>query len=185
MAAQEPALYDADITGEFEAVTEAELVTTEEPPGVVRKDSGVRPSATAAIHRMEIALAASTRLDSSLSDLLRTAKFLTASLVATQEANRGLTKELETLAALGDVDRSQRAELERRIQQLESDLAQKTEQAAEERRYLLHQQDSFVLELMSDHERQIAEIRAEKPNSLAPAEADATTLIEIETLLGR
>ena len=184
MAAQEPVLYDADITGEFEAVTEAELMT-EEPPGVVRKDSGVRPSATAAIHRMEIALAASKGLDSAITDLLRTAKFLTASLVATQEANRGLTQELETLAALGDVDRSQRAQLERRIQALESDLAHSTEQAAQERRYLLHQQDSFILELLRDHEREIAGIRGKKSTSAAPAEAEPTILVELDALLGR
>ncbi len=152
------AMSEAETTGEFEAVTEAELVT-EEPLGVTRKDSGVRPSTAATLHRIEVALAASARIDTALEDLLRTAKFLAASLAAAQDANRGLERELEALATLADVDGGQRATLERRIQRLEAVLEEVESARNRERSFLVREHDSFIAELVTDHEREIVALR--------------------------
>lgn len=167
-----PALVD---TGDFEAVTEAELVAEasdavesevarrEEPqreePRRASGDSGVRPSPAVLAARIEAAMTASAKTEATLSDLLRTAKFLSASINAVREANAGLVRELEVLCSIVDGEGAERSSLERRIQRLERVVEDTGHDAAREREFLVQEHDAFIASLVSDHERELATLR--------------------------
>lgn len=161
---------NADPTGEFEAVTEAELVQDDADPvrrasgtelRVVpaREASGARPSPAALMTRLEAAMAASARTEAALSDLLRTAKFLSASIGAVRDANAGLVHELEVLCEVVDGDGAQRMALERRIHRLERILGDTTRDAESERTFLVNEHDAFIAQLVSDHESELLNLR--------------------------
>jgi hypothetical protein len=161
---------NADPTGEFEAVTEAELVHdeadhvrrtsgTELRALPTREASGARPSPAALMARLEAAMAASARTEAALSDLLRTAKFLSASISAVRDANAGLVRELEVLCEVVDGDGAQRMALERRIHRLERILGDTARDAESERAFLVNEHDSFIAQLISDHESELTTLR--------------------------
>jgi hypothetical protein len=168
MATPSAALVD---TGDFEAVTEAELVaevnddaaeSTISPREQRRRlsaESGLRPSPAVLAARIEAAMAASAKTESTLSDLLRTAKFLSASINAVREANAALVQELEVLCSIVDGEGAERSSLERRIQRLERRLEDTGDDAARERRFLVEEHDAFIASLVSDHERELFALR--------------------------
>ena len=204
----DPITASADLTGDFEAVSEAELVQEEfeharltpEPalravrearpsdPGPVdapvnselrllpaREASGARPSPAALMARVEAAVAASARTEAALSDLLRTAKFLSASIAAVRDANAGLVHELEALCEVVDGDGAQRMVLERRIHRLERILGDTTRDAESERQFLVQEHDSFIAQLVSDHESELDSLRRRLAElGLASAEAESS-----------
>ncbi|MGC4090371.1 MAG: hypothetical protein QM756_21330 [Polyangiaceae bacterium] len=180
MSTPSAALIDS---GDFEAVLEAELV--DEPirhdeaamieaslaasvaasaefrvePTRASGNSGVRPSPALLAVRIEAAMAASARTEATLTDLLRTAKFLSASIHAVRDANAALVEELEVLCAVVDGDHAERNALERRIQRLERVADDTGREAAKERQFLLEEHDAFIASLVSDHERELKELR--------------------------
>lgn len=204
-----PTTASADLTGDFEAVSEAELVQEELEPvrltpepalravrddrpsdpesvdarGVnselrllpAREASGTRPSPAALMARVEAAVAASARTEAALSDLLRTAKFLSASIAAVRDANAGLVHELEVLCEVVDGDGAQRMVLERRIHRLERILGDTTRDAESERAFLVQEHDSFIAQLVSDHESELASLRKRLAElGIASAEAESS-----------
>lgn len=173
----------AEITGEFEAVSEAELVHDHPETSGDGAISGVRPSPAAIATRLEAALAASARTEATLADLFRTAKFLSAGITAVREANGELERELEALCAGVEGAGAQRTGLERRIQRLERVVEEKSRDALREREFLMSEHDAFIASLISDHERQLASLRAQlnelelsvpPPPSASKRDADAT-----------
>lgn len=178
-------------TGEFEAVTEAELVpdaldtsaSASETQRTIGKatsetesasaQSGVRPSPAALAMRIESALRASTKTEATLADLLRTAKFLSASIDAVREANAAVLRELEVLCELVDGEGAERSSLERRIQRLEHLVEETGHDAARDRRFLVEEHDAFIATLVSDHERELRALR-ERLADLEPQSAART-----------
>jgi len=161
MATPGSALID---TGEFEAVSEAELVAEAAPKATATAhrpsaDSGVRPSPAVLAARIEAAISASAKTEATLSDLLRTAKFLSASIDAARAANAGLANELEVLCSIVDGDGAERGSLERRIQRLERVAEETSRDAARDRKALLEEHDAFIASLVSDHERELQALR--------------------------
>jgi len=161
MATPSSALID---TGEFEAVSEAELVPEAAPKAATAAhrpsgDSGVRPSPAVLAGRIEAAISASAKTEATLSDLLRTAKFLSASIEAARAANAGLTQELEVLCSIVNGDGAERASLERRIQRLERVADETSRDAVRDRRALLEEHDAFIASLVSDHDRELQALR--------------------------
>lgn len=157
-------IASVEATGEFEPVTEAELVQApEEVMGVeaARRsgESGVRPSPAAIVARVEAAMAASARIEATLADLFRTAKFLSASITAVRGANEELERELEILCSVVDGAGAQRTGLERRIQLLERVVEETNRDAAREREFLVGEHDAFIASLISDHERELETLR--------------------------
>lgn len=150
----------AEVTGEFEAVSEAELVHDPEGPRT-SAISGVRPSPAAIVARLEAAMAASARTEATLADLFRTAKFLSATITAVRDANAELERELEVLCAVVDGAGAQRTGLERRIQRLERAVEEKSRDATREREFLVGEHDAFIASLISDHERELSKLRAQ------------------------
>jgi chromosome segregation ATPase len=155
-------IANAETTGDFEAVSEAELVqegaaAAEVPRG--SGESGVRPSPAAIAARVETALAASARIEATLADLFRTTKFLSASITAVREANAELENELEVLCTVVDGAGTQRTGLERRIQRLERMVEDTGRDAAREREFLVGEHDAFIASLISDHERELESLR--------------------------
>lgn len=174
-------------TGEFEAVNETELVTdadqgssaSETRPAAgnaaeARSFGGsvVRPSPDVA-RRIEAALRASTKTQASLADLLRTAKFLSASIDAVRQANGAVLRELEELCELVDGEGAERGSLERRIQRLEHLVDETGRDAARERSFLVEEHDAFIAALVNDHERELLGLRARLAELETPAESRA------------
>jgi chromosome segregation ATPase len=172
----------AEVTGEFEAVTEAELVQI--PDGLAATElprrsgeSGVRPSPAAIAARVEAAMAASARIEATLADLFRTAKFLSASITAVRDANAELERELEVLCSVVDGAGAQRTGLERRIQLLERVVEETGRDAAREREFLVGEHDAFISSLISDHEKELDSLRrrlselSDPPPPTAPSES--------------
>lgn len=162
-------------TGEFEAVSEAELVpdasdtssVSETRPAVgeaaetqnLAGKSVIRPSPTAVALRIEAALRASTKTEATLADLLRTAKFLSASIDAVRHANVAVMRELEELCELVDGEGAERGSLERRIQRLEHLVDETGRDAARDRSFLVEEHDAFIAALVNDHERELLALR--------------------------
>lgn len=154
-------------TGDFEAVSEAELVPEASAPEASpahlgrgpSADSGVRLSPAALATRIEAALAASARTEATLADLTRTAKFLSASITAVRDANAELVRELEVLCSTVTGDGTQRVGLERRIQLLERVVDETTRDAVKERQFLMDEHDAFLASLLGDHERELDALR--------------------------
>jgi hypothetical protein len=128
--------------------------------------SGVR-AAPAFGARLGAALTATARTESTLADLFRTAKFLSASIASVREANRILARELESLAQLMAGGGDERASLAGRIQRLERVLDDATEEAVRERQRLLSEHDKFIAMLVADHERELETLR-QRLADLAP-----------------
>lgn len=125
-----------------------------------RSDVTEAPDAAAFAARLEAAMAASARTEAALADLLRTAKFLSASIASVRSANAHLVRELEVLAALVDGDDRERTGLERRIIKLERVLEEARHAAKQERQFLVAEHDAFIATLVSDHERELGQLRA-------------------------
>src|SRR5260370_3813118 len=128
--------------------------------------SGVR-AAPAFGARLEAALAATARTETTLADLFRTAKFLSASIASVREANTILARELESLAQLVAGTGDERTSLAGRIQRLERVLDDAAEEAVRERQRILTEHDKFIAILLADHELQL-EPRRKRLADLAP-----------------
>jgi chromosome segregation ATPase len=164
-------LAGSEPSSEFESVSDAELVADELERPLRSPDSGAYPSPGSLAARVEAAMAASARTEAALLDLVRTAKFLSASIGAVRSANAELERELEVLCAALDGDGAQRVRLERRVQRLERVLEGAERDAKSEREFLIAQHDAFIASLISDHERELASLKERLPEESEPADA--------------
>jgi hypothetical protein len=110
------------------------------------------------IERMETALANQVRTEASLGALARGLKHLLSSAQAARLANNELMNELDELRT--HLTRSQEEEhaMRFRMSQLEQLLDMIRHETAREHRFLIEQQDLFLIEIMTDHEQQIDEL---------------------------
>jgi hypothetical protein len=129
-------------------------------------------------------MAASERTENALADLLRTAKFLSASITAVRGANAELARELEVLCAVVDGDGAERMALERRIQRLERMVDETGREAHRDREFLVSEHDSFIASLIRDHERELRTLRqrlAETPENKVSRETQLWTELDDPT----
>ncbi|HEY1532786.1 MAG TPA: hypothetical protein VGF76_02165 [Polyangiaceae bacterium] len=128
-------------------------------------ESGIPParlrdvSLAAGVERLELALAGVTRSEASLGLLIRGLKHLAAGAIAAREANTELTHELDALRAHLTRSNEEEHALRFRMGQLEQLLDVIRHETTRERAFLIEQQDLFLVEIMSDHDRQLAELR--------------------------
>jgi regulator of replication initiation timing len=128
-------------------------------------ESGIPParlrdvSLASGIEHMDLALAGVTRTEASLGLLIRSLKHLAAGAIAAREANTELTHELDALRAHLTRSNEEEHALRFRMGQLEQLLDVIRHETTRERAFLIEQQDLFLVEIMSDHDRQIAELR--------------------------
>jgi len=110
------------------------------------------------LERMEAALANQVRSEANLGSLARGLKHLLASAEAARQANSELMNELDELRI--HLTRSQEEEhaMRFRMSQLEQLLDVIRHETAREQTFLIEQQDLFLIEIMTDHERQIDEL---------------------------
>ena len=150
----------------------------------VTHESGIPPARYelgalfASEERVELALAGVTRTEANLGQLLRGLKHLAAGASAAREANLELVHELDELRShLAQVNEEEAA-LRYRTAQLEQLVELVRGETAREREFLIEQQDLFLVEIMNDHERQIADLRRSLLEA-ANRRADARELAEL------
>jgi hypothetical protein len=120
-----------------------------------------RPRGPESSQHMLAALSASSRAEASLSTLMRSIRDLSSGVTGAREANLQLLRELEAMAdLLGDANERQLA-LRNRVSLLEQTLERAQREAANERSYILEQQDAFIAAMMEDHEQVVRELNAE------------------------
>jgi hypothetical protein len=121
------------------------------------------PSITSAASdaRLQAALSATSRADASLSTLMRAVRELTTGVATAREANLALVTELGALADLLGAANERQLALKNRGLFLEQALVKAGDEAKREREYLIDQQDAFIVALLEDHERAVAELRRE------------------------
>jgi len=169
-AALEPASDSSPLRVSHELTHESGI-----PPARLRLDS-----TGSSQERVELALAGVSRTEANLGQLLRGLKHLAAGAAAAREANLELVHELDDLRAhLAHVNEEEAA-LRFRAAQLEQLLDTVRSEAAREREFLIEQQDLFLAEILSDHERQLAELRKSLLDT-ANHRADARELAELMT----
>lgn len=109
--------------------------------------------------RTQTALANALRTELNLGLLVRSLKHVAAGAEVARKANVELMQELDELrAALGRSEAQERA-LAFRMHQLEQLLTLIRHETASERQFLIEEQDRFLREILTDHERQLNELR--------------------------
>ena len=111
------------------------------------------------VQRMEAALANAVRTEANLGLLMRGLKHVATSAEAARTANTELMHELDELRS--ELARSQSEEhaLRYRMFQLEQLLTVIRQETASERAFLIEEQDRFLREILTDHERQLHDLR--------------------------
>ncbi len=129
-------------------------------------ESGIPParlrdelSLEGGVERLELALASVTRTEANLGLLLRGLKHLAAGATAARDANTELTHELDELRAHLTRGNEEEHALRYRMGQLEQLLDVIRHETTRERQFLVKQQDLFLVEIMTDHDRQVADLR--------------------------
>ncbi len=127
------------------------------PPvaGPQRKPTPLPALAAESDARVQAALAANARAEASLSGLFRALQQLGNGVGGAREANESLTLELEGLRDLLGAAKEQQQILERKIAQLELVLDRTRKEHAQERLYLIDQQDLFLVKLLDEQELEL------------------------------
>lgn len=127
------------------------------PPvaGPQRKPTPLPALASESDARVQAALAASARAEASLSGLFRAIQQLGNGVGGAREANESLTLELEGLRdLLGAASERQRI-FERKLAELELVLDRTRKEHAQERAFLIDQQDLFLVKLLDEQELEL------------------------------
>jgi hypothetical protein len=111
--------------------------------------------------RVEVAVTASAGTQLALSDLLTTAKGLTAALSEMRDTNDELMRELSAVAEALTTHAKERTILEARVEWLGGAMVQGREEAAREQARLIAEHDHFIAMLMADHDRELEALRHE------------------------
>ncbi|MEP7053028.1 MAG: hypothetical protein ABJB12_21870 [Pseudomonadota bacterium] len=129
-------------------------------------ESGIPParlrdevSLEGGVERLELALAHVTRTEANLGLVLRGLKHLAAGATAARDANADLSRELDELRTHLARGNEEEHALRFRMGQLEQLLDVIRHESARERAFLIEQQDQFLVQIMNDHERQVADLR--------------------------
>ena len=137
-------------------------------------ESGIPParlrearSLESGVERLELALAGVTRSDANLRLLIRSMKHLAAGAIAARDANTELTHELDALRTHLTHSNEEEHALRFRMGQLEQLLDVIRHETTRERAFLIEQQDAFLVEIMTDHERQISDLRQSLKEGIA------------------
>lgn len=125
------------------------------PPARRREDLSLEGG----VERLEVALANVTRTEANLGLLRRGLKHLAAGATAARDANAELTLELDELRTYLTRRHEEEHALRYRMGQLEQMLDVIRHDSAREREFLIEQQDLFLAEIISDHGRQVADLR--------------------------
>lgn len=120
-----------------------------------RKASPLPVLANESDARLQAALAASARADASLSGLFRAIQQLGNGLGGAREANESLVLELEGLRDSLAMAGEQQRIFERKIGELEQVLDRTRKEHAQERSYLIDQQDLFLVKLLDEQELEL------------------------------
>ncbi len=133
------------------------------PPARMREAASLEGG----VERLELALAGVTRSDASLGLLIRSLKHLAAGAIAAREANTELTHELDALRTHLTRSNGEEHALRFRMGQLEQLLDVIRHETTRERAFLIEQQDAFLIEIMTDHERQISDLQQSLKEGIA------------------
>ncbi len=117
------------------------------------------------VQQMEAALANVVRTEANLGLLVRGLKHLSDSVQAARAANSELMLELDELRAHLTRSREEEHAMHFRMSQLEQLLDVIRHETTRERAFLIEQQDLFLVEILTDHDRQLAELRQCLPES--------------------
>jgi hypothetical protein len=145
------------------------------PPARQRHDaSGVfELDLEGGVQSMEAALSNAVRTEANLGLLMRGLKHLAASAEAARAANTELMHELDELRVAFSRSQSEEHALRYRMFQLEQLLTVIRQETAREREFLVEEQDRFLHELLTDHERQLHDLRQRVRDSAAGAPSEA------------
>lgn len=133
--------------------------STSEPPANLPLSQ--LPRGPESSQHMLAALSASSRAEASLSTLMRSIRDLSSGVTGAREANVQLLRELEAMADLLGAANERQLALRNRVGLLEQTLERAQKEAANERGYILEQQDAFIAAMMEDHEQVVRELSAE------------------------
>ena len=111
------------------------------------------------VQRMEAALANQVRTEANLGLLARGLKHLSASAQAARVANTELMYELEELRTHLSRSHEEEQALRYRMSQLEQLLDIIRSETSRERAFMIEEQDRFLVEVITDHERQLSELQ--------------------------
>jgi hypothetical protein len=125
------------------------------PPARLRANASLERG----VEKLDLALAGVTRTEANLGLLVRGLKHLAAGAIAAREANTELSHELDALRTHLTRSHEEEHALRFRMSQLEQLLDVIRREGARERAFLIEQHDSFLVEIMTDHDRQVAELR--------------------------
>jgi hypothetical protein len=133
------------------------------PPaaGSLRKPTPFPALAAESDARVQAALAASARAEASLSSLFRALQQLGTGVDGAREANESLAVELEGLRELLGVESHRQQVFERKIAELEVVLDRTRTEHAQERTFLIDQQDLFLVKLLDEQELELKRRDAE------------------------
>lgn len=132
---------------------------TSQPPAKLPLSQ--RPRGPESSQHMLAALSASSRAEASLSTLMRSIRDLSSGVTGAREANVQLLRELEAMADLLGAANERQLALRNRVGLLEQTLERAQKEAAQERAYILEQQDAFIAAMMEDHEQVVRELSGE------------------------
>ena len=116
---------------------------------------------------VQLALAESTRTEANLGSLLRGLQHLAAGATAARDANLTLFHELEKVRALLGQSSAEERVLRQRLRILEQSLECNRQYYARRRATFIEQEDAFLVELLGDHQREVADLRAQLGDALA------------------
>ena len=147
------------------------------PPARARQELALERSD----EHLELALAGVSRTEANLGQLLRGLKHLASGAAAAREANLELLHELDELRAHLIHVNEEEVTLRHRMAQLEQLLDMMRHESGRERQFLIEQQDLFLVEILSDHERQIAQLHG----TLREAVSRKTDVVALTELIAQ
>lgn len=118
---------------------------------------------------IEAALAESARTEANLNLLLRGLEQIVAGASASRESNSMLSRELDSLRDVLARSSAEEMALRQRVRLLEQAVERARRDAALERAFFLEQEDAFLAEILTDHEREVAELRRRLMEALTSA----------------
>jgi hypothetical protein len=128
--------------------------------------------------RIETVLSDVVRTEANLGLLVRGLKHLSTSAQAARAANAELMYELDELRTHLTHSHEEEQAMRFRMSQLEQLLDIIRHETTREREFLIEQQDLFLVEIMTDHDRQLGELR-DRLRESSQAQVDARKLEEL------
>jgi hypothetical protein len=121
----------------------------------------------------ELAMAESVRTEANLGLLVRSLQHLVIGAEAARNSNASLSRELDTLRELLARSHAEEMAWKHRVVSLEIALDATKRDAALSRAFFIDQEDAFLRELLTDHEREVRELRHQLADAIARRDAIA------------